>query len=149
MQKNPTTLFSNSTAVPTRSNFTKQPQIFLGFGDCKIVFRLDLFVSGTKTTTWTIKNKAVCLCGICLSRLKETRYKGTYSLNSFYTLRSSLKFGRNSYSGFFVSYDVLARRGVHVRVHVYACAGVYFAHIFAFISSFNSSKISPSGSWII
>lgn len=104
MLKNLTTLFSNSIAGSTNSNLAKQAQIFLVFSDCKIGFHLDLFIFGTKTTTWTVKNKAVCLCGICLTWLKETRYKGTCSLNSFCSLRSSQKFGRNAYSGFFVNY---------------------------------------------
>lgn len=51
MQKNLTTLFSNSISGSTNSNLAKQAQIFLVFSDCKIGFRLDLFIFGTKTAT--------------------------------------------------------------------------------------------------
>ena len=140
MQKNLTTLFSNSISGSTNSNLAKQAQIFLVFSDCKIGFRLDLFIFGTKTATWTIKNRAVCLCGICLTWLKETRYKGTYSLNSFCSLRSSRKFGRNAYSCFFVNYDtwVLAGRDLHVCV----CRCAFCSHICFYILWFSLQDLS-------
>lgn len=53
------------------------------------------------------------LCGICFTWLKETRYKGT--LNSFCTQRSPLKFERNFYSGFFVTY------GERMRMYMSVC----------------------------
>ena len=144
MLKNLTTLFSNSTAGSTNPNLAKQAQIFLVFSDCKIGFHLDLFIFGTKTTTWTVKNKAVCLCGICLTWLKETRYKGTCSLNSFCSLRSSQKFGRNAYRGFFVNYVtwVLAGRVLHMCVHVHMCRCAFRSHICFYILCFSLQDLS-------
>lgn len=145
MQKNPTALFSNSIVGPTKSNLANQAQIFLVFGDCKIGFHFDLFRFGSKMITWTVKNKAVCLCGICLTWLKETRYKGTYSLNSFCTVRSSLKLERNSYGVFFVNYDlnVSRERRACVCLCVCLCRCVFCSHICFYILLFSPRSLLP------
>lgn len=119
MQKNLTTLLSNSIAGSTNSNLAKQAQIFLVFSDCKIGFCLDLFIFGTKTATWTIKSKAVCLCGICLTWLKETRYKGTYSLNSLFSEFSETGKKCLQWVLCLLRYTRVSREGL---AHVCACA---------------------------
>lgn len=128
---------------------------FLVFGDCKTGFHLDLFTFGTKMITWKIKNKDVCLCGICFTWLKETRYKGICSLNSFSTLRSSQKFERKSYSDFFVTYDLNAsREGVCVCVYMHVCVCIHMhrcvfcKHVCFHLFFFSPPGTSPFRSWI-
>lgn len=143
MQKNLTTLLSNGIAGSTNSNLAKQAQIFLVFSDCKIGFCLDLFIFGTKTATWTIKSKAVCLCGICLTWLKETRYKGTYSLNSLFS--KFLETGKKCLQSFlYYVACVLAGRDLHVcvRVRVCMCRCAFCSHICFYILWFSLRDLS-------
>lgn len=84
------------------------------------------------------QEQSCMLCGICFTWLKETRYKGT--LNSFCTQRSPLKFERNFYSGFFVTYG--ERMHMYMSVCVCTHAQVWFCSNFAFISSFSTWGLS-------
>lgn len=122
---------------------------FSVFGDCKIGFHLDLFMFGIKVITWMIKNNAICMCGICFTWLKETRYKGAHSLNSFLCPR---KLSENWKQ--FLQFLTCYLRGVGkvcVRTHAGMCAlylCVFSSHLCFYPSSL-SPRISQPRSWII
>lgn len=132
MQETLRTLFSYSLAEASQPKPAKRAQTFLSIRRLQHRFYLEPITFGTRTPTWNTQEQSCMLVWLCFTWLKAIRYKGTHSLNPFWTPGSCLKMERHPYSRSFATYD-LRVSGRCACVYTYERWGacVCFDHMYA------------------
>lgn len=132
-QNNPATSFFNSITESTKSNLAKYARIFLSVWWLQNWISLGSLYIWHQMIAWESRKSHVRVWHL-LYLVKGNQVQRYRLSNTFCSWRSSLKSERNSYRGFSAAW--IWGGGVYVHVCLYV-QGVYYAHIYAFISSFS------------